>query len=215
MNEMTFIERVKKHYGFLISEYGFKATTERNGDSRPQTDGLVEYTSNNTVVVIDSETGSAAVWFYRIKDGRKYDLDPVAIHEYLNTSNDDKKLLLSTSPADASAATSLFNRIFLLNQPDWKSNDGTTQEKLEKRLANYAAWLKQNANLCLKGEFSRWPEFYEYKVNRARANHLRLGKDEMGYAQVQDNEGNWKFAKQSIFKEDLEHAEKLKKEFSK
>src|SRR5215212_479006 len=215
MNEMIFTERVKKHYGRLMSEYGFKITTENNSEIRPQTDGMVEYASANTTVVIDSETGSASVWFYRIKDGKKYYLDPVAIHEYLNTTNDDRQLLLSTSPADAVAATTLFNKIFLLNQPEWKSSDGTTQDKLERRLANYADWLKQHADLCLKDDFSRWPEFYEYKINRARADHLRLGKDEIGYAQVQDNDGNWKFIKQSIFKEDLEHAEKLKKEFSK
>src|SRR6188474_2891511 len=100
MNEMTFVDRVKKHFGYLESEYGFKVSLERNSEVRPQTDGVVEYTSDTTVVVIDSETGSAAAWFYRIKDGRKYDLDPVAIHEYLNTGEKEKELLLSNKPKD-------------------------------------------------------------------------------------------------------------------
>ena len=213
MNEMTFTDRVKKHFGYLESEYGFKVTVEGNSDIRPQTDGAVEYTSDTTVIVIDSETGYAAVWFYRIKDGRKYDLDPVAIHEYSNTGDKEKELLLSTNPKDHSTASALFNQKFLLNQPGWKSESDTTQDKLEIRLVNYANWLKTHANLCLTGDFSRWPEFYEYKIHRARADHLRRGKDELAYASVKDSDGNYKLVKQSAFKDDLEHIEKLKKEF--
>ena len=215
MNEMTFVDRVKKHFSYLESEYGFKVTVEGNSDIRPQTDGAVEYTSDTTVIVIDSETGYAAVWFYRIKDGRKYDLDPVAIHEYLNTSDKEKELLLSTNPKDHSTASALFNQKFLLNQPGWKSESDTTQDKLEIRLVNYANWLKTHANLCLIGDFSRWPEFYEYKIHRARADHLRRGKDELAYASVKDSDGNYKLIKLSVFKDKLEHVEKLKKEFSK
>ena len=210
---LTFVDCVKKHFGCLESEYGFKVTLASNSNIRPQTDGVVEYTSNTTVVVIDSETGSAAAWFYRIKDGRKYDLDPVAIHEYLNTSDKEKELLLSTNPKDHSTASALFNQKFLLNQPGWKSESDTTQDKLEIRLVNYANWLKTHANLCLTGDFSRWPEFYEYKIHRARADHLRRGKDELAYASVKDSDGNYKLIKQSAFKDDLEHIEKLKKEF--
>ena len=210
---LTFVDTVKKEFGYLESEFGFKIIFANNSDIRPQTDGAVEYTSDTTVIVIDSETGYAAVWFYRIKDGRKYDLDPVAIHENLNTSDKEKELLLSTNPKDHSTASALFNQKFLLNQPGWKSESDTTQDKLEIRLVNYANWLKTHANLCLTGDFSRWPEFYEYKIHRARADHLRRGKDELAYASVKDSDGNYKLIKQSAFKDDLEHIEKLKKEF--
>ena len=211
---LTFVERVKKHFGFLEAEYGFKVTHEGNSEIRPQTEGVVEYTSDKSVVVIDSETGYAATWSYRIKDGRKYYLTPVDIHEYLDTSDREKELLLSTKPQDDPAASALFNQRFLLNQPGWKSEADTTQEKLELRLANYANWLKEHASLCLIGDFSQWPMFYEYKIHRARAEHLRLGKDELGYARVKDADGNYKLIKQSIFKAKLEHIEKLKKELS-
>ena len=215
MSEQTFIHKVKRHFSFLEAGYDFKITKEGNSDVRPQTDGVVEYTSGNTVIVIDSEAGSASLWFYRIKDGRKYELDPVGIHEYLNTNNKEKELLLSTSPKDNSSARDLFNQIFLLNLPEWKSNTNTTEDKLELRLANYANWLKAHANLCLEGDFSRWPLFYEYKTHRARADHLRRGEDELGYVRVKGDDGNWKLIKQSIFKDDLDHIEKLKQEFSK
>jgi len=214
MNELTFVNRVKKYFSYLESEYGFKVTLEGSSEVRPETDGAVEYTSDTTVIVIDSETGSAAAWFYRIKDGRKYELDPVAIHEYLSTSDKEKELLLSTNPKDQPAASTLFNQKFLLNQSGWKSDNGTTQDKLELRLANYANWLKAHAHLCLEGDFSQWPKFYEYKIHRARADHLRRGKDELAYARVKDADGNYKLIKQSAFKDDMEHIEKLKKEFS-
>ena len=212
---MTFVERVKKHFGYLETEYGFKVTNDSNAEVRPQTDGVVEYASNTTVVVIDSETGSSAVWFYRIKDGRKFDLDPIAIHEYLSTSNTEKEILLSIDPKDKPAASALFNQKFILTQPGWLTKDGSTLENLELRLKNYANWLKVHANLCLLGDFSQWPKFYEYKINRARADHLRLGKDDIAYARVKDSDGNYKLIKQSIFKTKLEHVEKLKEEFSK
>ena len=213
MNKMNFVNKVKKHFGYLEIEYRFNITNEGNSEVRPQTDGVVEYTSDSTVVMIDSETGSAAMRFYRIRDGRKYYLTPIDIHEYLSTSNTEKHILLSTSSNDYNAALALFNQKFLLNQPEWKLESGTTEDNLERRLANYAHWLKTHANLCLKGDFSLWPQFYEYKIQRARADHLRRGKDELGYARVKDSEGNWKLVKQSIFKDKLEHAEKLKKEF--
>jgi len=215
MNEMSFADRVKKYFSYLESEYRFRVTLEDNSEIRPQTDGAVEYTSDTAVVMIDSETGYAAVRFYRIKDGRDYYLTPVDIHEYLNTGDKEKELLLSPSLKDHSAASALFNQKFLLNQPEWKLEGGSTEEKLELRLKNYANWLKAHANVCLKGDFSRWPEFYKYKIHRARADHLRRGKDELAYASVKDSDGNYKLIKQSVFKDKLEHVEKLKKEFSK
>ena len=214
MNDISFVDRVKKHFGYLQYEYGFRITREGNSDNRPQTDGVVEYTSDTTVVVIDSETGSAAVWFYRIKDGRKHELDPVVIHEYLSTTDKEKELLLSTDPRKHRDASTLFNQKFLLNQPGWKSEGGSTQDDLENRLSHYSNWLKTHANLCLEGDFSQWPKFYEYKIYRAQADHLRRGKDELVYVRVKDIDGKYKLIKQSAFKDDFEYIEKLKKEFS-
>lgn len=214
MSELSFVEKVKRHFGYLESEYGFKITLESNSDIRTQTDGVVTYRSDTTVVVIDSETGAASVWFYRIKDGNRYYLDPVAIHQYLTTTDKEKELLLSTNPKDQLAASTLFQRKFLLNQPAWKSGSSTARDVLELYLANYASWLKEHADLCLKEDFSRWPAFYEYKVYSLRADHLRHGRDELCYAEVKDADGNSRLIKQSIFKDILDHVEKLKKEFS-
>lgn len=209
-----FVDRVKKHFSYLEDIYDFKISFESNSQVRPQTDGIVEYSSDSTVVVIDSETGYAGVKFYRTKEGKKYYITPVDIFEYRNTNDKEKRLLLSTNPKDQTAASALFNQKFLLNQPKWRGSKGTVDD-LEKELENFANWLKEHANLCLLGDFSHWPEFYEYKIHRARADHLRMGKDELGYVRVKDAEGNWKLIKQSIFKDKLEHAEKWKREIFK
>lgn len=212
MNELTFVDRIKKHFNYLESEFGFKISLSNNSEVRPQTDGMVKYESDTTFILIDSETGYATVRFARVVDGEKYYLTPVDIHEYLNTNEKEKELLLSTNSKDQPTASALFNEKFLLNQPDWKGNQGTIQD-LEKELGSFSNWLKEHANLCLKGDFSQWLTFYEYKIHRARADHLRRGKDELGYARVKDTDGNWKLIKQSIFKDKLEHIEKLKEEF--
>ena len=212
MNDTTFVDRVKKHFHQLESEFGFKITFAGNSEVRPQTDGVVEYASNTIAVMIESETGYATLKFYRIQDGKKYYLTPVDIHEYLNTSEMEKALLLSTNPKDQPAASALFNEKFLLNQAGWKDNLGNVQG-LEKELGNFSDWLQAHATICLKGDFSQWLTFYEYKIYRARADHLRRGKDELGYVRAKDVDGNWKLIKQSIFRDKLEHIEKLKKEF--
>ncbi len=209
---MTFTDIVKKHFGYLKS-YGFKVTFESNSEVRPQTDGVVEYISNTIQIVIDSEIGSASVWFYRIIDGKKFYLTPIDIFEYLQTNNEEKDLLLSVAPKDQLEARALFNRKFLLNQPDWTAATGNSIEKLELSLKNYAKWLREHADLCLTGNFSQWPKFYEFKILRAKAERLRRGDNELVYTEVQDDEGNWKLTKQSVFKDQLEHIEKLKKEF--
>ncbi len=214
INELSFVDRINKHFGYLESEYDFKMALESNSEIRPETDGIVEYKSDTTVVVIDSETGYASVWFYRIKDGREHYLDPIAIDGYLNTTEKEKELLLSVNPKDQLAAANLFNQKSLLHRPEWKSTDGTTPGNLELYLKNYADWLKAHADLCLKGDFSRWPAFYEYKIQTMRADHLRHSRNELQYAEVKGPDGKSKLVKQSIFKNDLEHIEKLKKEFS-
>jgi len=213
LNKSCFIDRLKKHFSYLESEYGFKVTSEGKSEVRPQTDGMVKYESDTTLILIDSETGYATVRFARVVDGEKYYLTPIDIHEYLVTNEEERDLLLSTNPKDQSRASALFNEKFLLNQSGWKGSQGTPHD-LDKELMNFSNWLREHANLCLRGDFSKWPLFYEYKIKRARADHLRRGKDELGYARVKDTDGSWKLIKQSIFKDDLDHMEKLKKEFS-
>lgn len=214
MNDITFVDRVRNSFDFLISKFGFNVIHARNSEVRPQTDGTVKYQSNNIMIVIGGETGYASLSFSRVVDSEKYYLSLTDVHEYLYTTDKEKELLLSINPSDKSAAESLFNVKYLLNQPGWKRGQGSVQD-LEKELQNFAHWLKEHADLCLTRGFPNWLQLYEYRVQRSRAEHLRLGKDEIGPAGIRDTDGKWKIVQQSRFKDKLDYIEKLKKEASK
>jgi hypothetical protein len=212
MKDETFADKVKKSFGYLEAEYKFKLIVANNSDIRPRTDGIVKYASNTTLILIDSETGQVAVRFVRIQDDERYYLDPVSIHEYLNTSEKEKQILLSRDAKDKDAANTIFNKSFLLLSPEWKSNRENLYLALENQLENYAHWLKENADLCLVGNFSRWPELYEYKINRLMADELRRGGKETVMSVVRDENGTLKTIKRPIFQRERDHLERLKKE---
>lgn len=208
----TFVDRIKKHFSYLESEYDFKSTFEGNSNVRPRTDGVVKYASKTTLIIIDSEAGQAAVRFVRIQDNERYYLDPVSIHEYLSTSEKEKQLLFSRDMKDQDTANAIFRKTFLLSSSDWKSSEDDIQQDLDRRLNNYAYWLRQNADLCLLGNFSRWPELYEYKINRLMADELRRGGKEVVKAVVKDENGTLKTIERPIFQREKDHLLKLRKE---
>jgi hypothetical protein len=212
MEDVTFVDRVKKYFGYLESEYGFRVILERNSEIRPQTDGILKYASKTTLILIDSETGQAAVRFVRIQDDERYYLDPVSIHEYLITSEREKQILLSRDKNDIDAAKGIFSKTFLLSSPDWKSSREDIYTDLERQLKIYANWLKENAEFCLLGNFSQWPEFYEYKINRLIADELRRGGKESVLAVVKDENGKLKSIERPIFQRERDYLSKLRKE---
>ena len=209
MKEETFVDRVKRNFGYIEPEYGFKITLASNDDIRPQTDGVVKYASDTTLIVIDSDYGQSAVRFVRIQDNEKYCLDPISIHEYLNTTENEKQLLLSTEPSNQPAVSALRSEKSLFSNPNWKDITGN---ELETQLRNYADWLRENADLCLSGDLSRWPVLYEYKINRMIADELRRGKSAFVKSVVRDESGKLKMIEEPIFQALKEHLAKLKRE---
>src|SRR3989304_4951965 len=209
---LTFIDTVKKEFGYLETKNDFKVTHSSNSDVRPQIDGVVKYASDTTLILIDSETGQAAVRFVRIQDDERYYLDPVSIHEYLNSSEEEKRFLLSRDMKDRDAANAIFSKTFLLSSTEWKSSREDVYRDLERLLKNYGNWLKENADFCLLGNFSRWPEFYEYKINRLMADELRAGGKEVVLAVVKDGYGALTTIERPIFQRERDHLTRLRKE---
>ena len=212
MGHLAFVDIVKKYFSYLESEYDFKVILASNSYARPRTDGVVKYASNTTLILIDSETGQAAVKFVRIQDNERYYLDPVSIHEYLSTSEKEKQILLSRDMKEQDTANAIFRKAFLLSSPTWISSGDNIQQDLESRLKNYTNWLKENADFCLLGNFSRWPEFYEYKINRLMADELRRGGKEVVKAVVKDENSTLKTIERPIFQREKDHLLKLRKE---
>jgi hypothetical protein len=212
MKNENFVDMVKKHFGYLESEYNFKIVLENISTSRPGTDGVVKYASDSTLIIIDSEAAQAAVRFVRIQDDERYYLDPVSIHEYMATNNLEKQILLSKNPNDKVAADSIFTSVFLLSTAEWKDNRQDTYLQLEARLRNYAAWLRKNEKICLMGDFSRWPAFYEYKINRLIATEIQKGGSELVKAIVKDESGKPQIIERPIFQNERNHLDRLRKE---
>lgn len=212
MNEEKFVEKIKKYFGYLESDYDFRIVFESTSPLRPKTDGIVKYASDTTVLLIDSETAQAALRFLRIQDDEKFYLDPVSIHEYLVTSDAEKRVLLSQKMEDQDQARAIHKRVFLLSRPGWDINAEDSSIQLNNRLENYANWLRENAEICLLGNFSRWPAFYEYKVNRLIADEIRRGGQEYVKAIIKDENGKPKVIERRIFENERNHVEKLNRE---
>ena len=212
MRDQNFVDKVKKYFSFLETDYRFKLIVANNSDVHPQTDGVVKYASNTTLLLIDSEAAHAAVRFVRTQDDERYYLDPVSIHEFLNTSEQEKQILLSRDAKDKDAANVIFNKSFLLLSPEWKSSQENVYLDLESQLKNYAKWLKENAELCLIGDFSRWPNLYEYKINRLLADELRKGGKETVLSVIRDENGALKTIKRPMFQKERDHLARLRKE---
>lgn len=208
---MNFADRVKEYFGYFESEFGFHLTSEYRSQVRSETDGAVEYISDKTGILIDSETGYVSIRIYRIQDGKEYYVTPVDIYEYLHTSNDEKELLLSTKIEDRDPASILFKKKFLLNQPGWQGSRGTVDD-VKNELKNYSSLLKEYADLCLKGDLSWWIKFYEYKILRARVDHIRRGDDQLEFVQVKGIDGKWKLIKQPVFMKEMDYIKRIKNE---
>jgi hypothetical protein len=129
----------------------------------------------------------------------------------LNTTEEEKKILLSKEAKDQTAANLIFRKKFLLSSPGWRPTD-VTQIDLDKQVENYANWVKENPDLCLLGNFMRWPEFYEYKINRLMADELRNGGKEVVLAVVKDENGGLKTIQRPIFQREREYLARLSKE---
>ena len=211
MKSETFVDKVNRHFDFL-EKYGFKVVLAINSKIRPQTDGVVKYASKSLLLIIDSEIGQAALRLVRLQDDERFYLDPVSIHEYLVTNDYEKKTLLSRDEINRELANEIFSKKYLLSSPEWKSEGKDIHEDLEKRLKNYAGWVKDNSDLWLSGNISQWPEMYEYKINRLVADELRRSGKGVVKAVVKDEKGVLKTIERPIFQREMEHLHKLKKE---
>jgi hypothetical protein len=212
MKTETFVDKVKRHFDFLETQYGLKIVFAKNSEIRPYTDGVLKYASKFLLFIIDSETGQPALRFVRSQDDERFYLDPVSIHEYLTTNGNEKQILLSQDERSRVIANEIVSKKYLLSSPGWKSEGKNIYEDLDKRIMNYANWVKGNIELYLSGDFSGWPEMYEYKINRLIADEIRRGGKGIVKAVIKDEKGVLSSIERPIFQRELEHLHKLKKE---
>jgi hypothetical protein len=214
---LTFVERTKKHFLFLIEEYGFTLSHEKVADRDPEMEGIVKYDSQTTFVVIHGGMGGVGVGFGRIKDskGEKNFLAPSLtagiVYEYKAFSAKERAIVLSFDPKDDAKASKLID----LKRLSWRGRLDDVMGELERQLAEEARWLRKYANPFLRGDFSQWLEIYQYMVARQRAEYARRhgGKENVGLIMKRGEDGAMrKLGEKTLWQDYLEE---LRKEYAK
>lgn len=211
MIQETFVDKVKSYFSFLETAYDFTIQLAGNCDIRPQTDGVVKYASGTTILSVDSEFGQVAVRFRRIQDNEQHFLGPVTVHEYLMTSEAEKQILLSTDPKTLDASDAISRRVYLLALSDLTIREDM-DKNLERQLTILANWVRENAPICLLGNFSKWPDIYEYKISRLLANQLRRGMQETTKEIIEDENGSFSVTERHILHDERRYLVKLRNE---
>ena len=202
----TFFSMVMNHFQYLVTTYGFTIKKVDESERARDIEGRIEFENPTTFVTVSSEQWTVGAIVGRAKDDKyRFFIDPATIHEYTVLTESDKKVLCSFDPKEEKKARALIHQTRLLHS---KSNTDSAIEDINGRLADYSRWLRQFAEPFLRGDFSKWLEIYEYKVNRTRAAYIRSGKNELVRTVGQNKD-----ARISIFQNSLNYLEKLREEY--
>ena len=208
----TFVEKVKKHFSFLMEEYGFVVTHEENSKRGSEIEGVVIYSSQSTIVSVNGENGGVGVGFGRTKDSINQKLTVQIVYEFENLDSADRAIVISHNPLDDVRARALV----LSKELSRGTRMDSIEQDVERQLAEHAHWLNQYADSFLRGDFTHWLEIYEYQVQRMRAEYIRSGKEEFVKEVGLDKSGKLSvLGKRSTFQSNLEYLEKLKIEYEK
>lgn len=141
MQQNTFGQLVWRHFGYLVSEYGFFIAEEMS-DPAPEGNGFVEFRSNVIFVDVSVDRGQVSVDLgpYPVKACYKFELGTVIWY-----------LMLARFP-DCSLMEQTYTGI--PERPQGVSQEGY----VDLQLAKLASLLKQFCGPILEGEFSQWPE---------------------------------------------------------
>lgn len=199
---------VMDYFRYLVTEYGFTVKKVEESERDPETEGRVELETSMTFVTVSSEQWTVSVSVGRVQDDKyRFFLNPLILYEYNMLTIPDKKLVCSLDPKDDRQAKMIIRQISL---PYKKSSSNSVFDDIAGQLSNYSKWLRQYAEPFLRGDFSQWLAIYEYRVSRMRAAHIRSGKEEFVRTTTRAND-----KRVSIFQNNLDYLEKLKKEHGK
>lgn len=207
--ERSFVEMVQNKFQFLISEFGFKQKAVQESPRGERLEGTVQYTTEKTYIDINLTRGEIpSLWLGRAKDKGRQLLPIQVIYEYMNLSNDEKKIVLSSKVSRQ--VDSILREKQLLNLV-LQSDD--VNEKKELQLDLYAQSLREYALPLLKGNFSNWLTLWEYHVAKLIAENTRAGRQELVPIVVTDENGQLRVVgQQHVFKDALEYIQHLKNE---
>jgi hypothetical protein len=207
---ITFTEKAKKHFQFLVDKYGFTINHEQVSDRSPSWEGVVQYTSRTTFVDINKEAMSGVgVGFGRLKDAKKPSLTAKIVYEYKALSSQERAIVLSFNPQDDAKASKLVQSKGL----PWSGRLDDAEEELEHQLTEEARWLCQYADPFLRGDFSQWKEIFEYQIGKVRGEYARrhAGKDMVSLITKRGEDGIMHILGEKTLWDD--YLEELRKEY--
>lgn len=144
----TFSELVRRHFKYLIDEYGF-AVKERIYGSEPFSDGLIEFWSDRTVVVIQLDRFDLMISLGPATAPESVRLGLERVIGFLVHDTQTFHLSLPASPI-------------------------SRQEIIEVGLTQYAPALRRYCDSILRGDLSWWPAACQYTVKALQTEYRTL-----------------------------------------
>ncbi len=137
MSSIGFSELVGRYFWFLTDEYGFTKTESRYG-SEPFSDGMIEFRSPTTIIIIRLNRGEIIEQIGPILEPEIGWLSIAKVAEFLTQGRD-------TSLVDVS-----------------KRMEYDFESWIGYRLSNYAIALRKYCDAFLRGDFARWFEIQKW-----------------------------------------------------
>jgi hypothetical protein len=212
--EKTFVQMVKLHFEYLIRKYSFDLLTSVESPRGHRWEGRVEYATKLTFIDIDCARGeSPMIQIGRIKDIKKHLVSLDLVYEHLHLSREEKDLVL-THTLNKGLQKRVSEILYKKNLSPHIPISNNPAEKMDLELSISSKYLLQYAEPFLRGDFSRWLEIYEYKVEKMRAEFIRSGKDEyVLYHMGSDEKGKPIYGKRPVFQDSMNYLERLKEEY--
>lgn len=207
--ETSFVEMVQNKFQFLINDFGFKQVTAQESPRDERWEGAVQYTTEKTYIDLNLTRGETpSLLIGRAKDKRRHLLPIQVIYEYINLTDEEKRIVLN-SRVSRQVAILLREKQFSNLVPQ----TGDVNEKKELQLDIYVWSLREYASPMLRGDFSKWLGIWEYQVGKLTAENRRAGRPEFVPMVVTDSNGQLKVVgQQPVFKDALDYIQELKNE---
>lgn len=205
----TFAGLTQNYFQFLIDEFHFALLLATESPRDEPWEGNVQYATKSTYVEINCTRGEIpSLWLGRTKDQKKQLMPIQEIYEYMNLSEEEKRIVLAVSE-ERRAIDILHHKQLLLQT----SHSNDPEKRMQIQLISYAHCLRSFAFPFLRGDFSQWLGVWEYHVEKLVVENARAGRPEFVPVVVTDTSGqNRVIGKQSVFKKSLEYIKELKDE---
>jgi hypothetical protein len=157
--QRTFAELVRWHFKYLTDEYGFSVKEKLYG-SEPFSDGIIEFQSSATVVVVQLDRFDLMISIGPSAESEAARLGLSRVIEFLTQGTQTFRLNFPAPPI-------------------------SSENSVESGLAQYAPALRQYCDAALRGDLSWWPDACKYAVKAMQDEYRSLTGLELPQAAYQ------------------------------